>query len=60
MKRKLALAIILLGMLLVAWVLQLIIHAVVADGEYITFGHTLGMVVGLTALRLLLDWLFEK
>lgn len=48
------------GMLVAAWVLMVAIHAFVDGGECITYGHTIGFVVGSTALRLVFEHLFEK
>ena len=58
--KKLLFAGLLVGMLVAAWVLMVVIHAFVNGGECITYGHTLGFVVGSTALRLVFEHLFEK
>ena len=46
-------------MLLFAWVLELLIHWLVVGGECITYGHTLGFVVGMTAVRLFLGMFYD-
>jgi hypothetical protein len=46
-------------MLFSAWILQLLIHWLVVGGECITYGHTLGLVVGMTAVRLFLGMFFD-
>lgn len=53
------LALCLACMLLFAWFLQLLIHWLVVGGECITYGHTLGFVVGMTAVRLFLGMFFD-
>lgn len=53
------LALCLVLMLLFAWVLQLLAHWLVFGGECITYGHTLGLVVGMTAVRLFLGMFFD-
>jgi hypothetical protein len=58
--KKLVMAGLLVTMMVFAWVLEMLIHWLVVGGECITYGHTLGMVVGLTALRLFFEWMFEK
>jgi hypothetical protein len=58
--KKVIFAGLLIGMMLVAWLLKVVINVAVVGGEVITFGHTLGLVVGLTAIRLIFDYWFEK
>lgn len=58
--KKVIFAGLLIGMMLVAWLLKVIINVAVVGGEVITFGHTLGFMVGFTAIRLLFDYWFEK
>jgi hypothetical protein len=58
--KKVIFAGLLIGMMLVAWLLKVVINVAVVGGEAITFGHTLGLVVGLTAIRLIFDYWFEK
>ena len=53
------LALCLACMLLFAWILQLLIHWLVVGGECITYGHTLGFVVGITTVRLFLGMFFD-
>lgn len=53
------LALFLVFMLLSAWILQLLIHWLVVGGECITYGHTLGFVVGMTAVRLFFGMFFD-
>lgn len=52
-------ALCLVFMLLFAWFLELLIHWLIVGGECITYGHTLGFVVGITAIRLFLGMFYD-
>lgn len=52
-------ALYLVFMLLFAWILELLIHWLIVGGECITYGHTLGFVVSMTAVRLFLGMFFN-
>lgn len=55
-----ALLIMFVAQMLGAWVLKLLINWLIVDGECVTYGHTLGFVIGFAILRLVFMLIFDN